>query len=398
MLLSNHSHTVLYLIGFIDLFAVSMLLPLIVTHGLELGASPLANGVIGSLYGGIQLFSSPVCGLCSDMYGRSRVLTLSLLLCCLGYSVLTFSSTLTMFIVARILAGAFKHTQTLCRTMVVDTSSPNDRQVAIGWFNSVSSMAFIVGPPVGGYLAQMPGGYQLVTTITASMFALMFALSALFVRDVECAPSSVCDSRPVARTSKLSDVEWRPLAPLLLVRLLFSLSVLVVRANAAPLWARQYGLTPVSFGWLTSVQSVVGSAAGLATGAVSARFGSAQLELASLAVLMSVSLLATAVVQHVWLLTAALCALSACTAFLRACGTAMTLHRCGAGHRGLVSGVGQNVAAIARMAAPLLAGAAQQWLGDGGSTWLSFVISLMASAAATSIWFSYRSTPKSKTN
>nr|XP_058967240.1 major facilitator superfamily domain-containing protein 9-like [Pocillopora verrucosa] len=49
-----------YCVGFLDLFAVSCFLPLLTHRARELGASPSLVGVIGSIYGGLQFFSSPV--------------------------------------------------------------------------------------------------------------------------------------------------------------------------------------------------------------------------------------------------------------------------------------------------------------------------------------------------
>ncbi|XP_052088778.1 major facilitator superfamily domain-containing protein 9-like [Mytilus californianus] len=60
----------LYLSGFLDLFGVSMIFPLLSTHVRDLGASSTLVGTIGSIYGGIQLLSSPLVGRWSDVSGR----------------------------------------------------------------------------------------------------------------------------------------------------------------------------------------------------------------------------------------------------------------------------------------------------------------------------------------
>lgn len=48
----------LYAVGFLDLFGVSMVVPLMNLHIKSLGASHTVAGIIGSLYGIMQLFSS----------------------------------------------------------------------------------------------------------------------------------------------------------------------------------------------------------------------------------------------------------------------------------------------------------------------------------------------------
>ncbi|KAJ8315393.1 hypothetical protein KUTeg_007543 [Tegillarca granosa] len=51
----------IYFSGFLDLFGVSIVLPLISSHARELGASPTVTGVIGSLYGFLQFFFKSSC-------------------------------------------------------------------------------------------------------------------------------------------------------------------------------------------------------------------------------------------------------------------------------------------------------------------------------------------------
>ncbi|KAJ8870628.1 hypothetical protein PR048_029651 [Dryococelus australis] len=57
-----------------DLFAVSLVMPLMSTHLRSLGASHFLIGLLGSTYSCLQLFSGPVVGSWSDIRGRRAVL------------------------------------------------------------------------------------------------------------------------------------------------------------------------------------------------------------------------------------------------------------------------------------------------------------------------------------
>lgn len=46
--------------------------------------------------------------------------------------------------------GVFKHSQTMCRAVLVDITRIQDRSQVFGTFNATSSMGFIVGPMLGG--------------------------------------------------------------------------------------------------------------------------------------------------------------------------------------------------------------------------------------------------------
>lgn len=49
-----------------------------------------------------------------------------------------------------VLTGVFKHSQTMCRAVLVDITQAQDRSQVFGTFNATSSMGFIVGPMLGG--------------------------------------------------------------------------------------------------------------------------------------------------------------------------------------------------------------------------------------------------------
>ena len=152
----------------------------------------------------------------------------------------------------------------------------------------------------------------------------------------------------------------------MVVRFFYSFSVLLFRANMPSTAAKMYGMTPVQFGYLMSMQGVVSAGAGFLTGPVERMCGDRLTELAATSALFTVSLISASLAPDVLWLSIALIPLCACTSSLRACGTALTLDRTPAEHHGLVMGAGQNVASVARLAAPLAAGVAQEVISDRG--------------------------------
>ncbi|MEQ2169624.1 Major facilitator superfamily domain-containing protein 9, partial [Goodea atripinnis] len=95
----------IYVVGFMDLFGVSMIIPLLSHHVKALGASPTVAGIVGSTYGILQLFSSTIIGSWSDVVGRRYSLLTSILLSAFGYGLLGISTSITLFVLARIPVG-----------------------------------------------------------------------------------------------------------------------------------------------------------------------------------------------------------------------------------------------------------------------------------------------------
>lgn len=69
-------------------------------------------------------------------------------------------------------AGIFKHTLSISKALLSDLVSERDRPLVMGRFNAASSVGFILGPVVGGYLAEFEGGFYQTSFICASIFFL----------------------------------------------------------------------------------------------------------------------------------------------------------------------------------------------------------------------------------
>ncbi|XP_055733615.1 major facilitator superfamily domain-containing protein 9-like isoform X2 [Salvelinus fontinalis] len=162
----------IYVVGFMDLFAVSMIIPLLSHHVKALGASPTVAGLVGSTYGILQLFSSTIVGSWSDVVGRRYSMLMCLLLSALGYCLLGMSTSIALFLLARIPVGLFKHSLSICRALLSDLVSEVERPLVMGHFNVASSMGFILGPVVGGYLTEHEGGFYISSFTCAAIFLL----------------------------------------------------------------------------------------------------------------------------------------------------------------------------------------------------------------------------------
>ena len=67
----------------LDMLAVGLIVPLLTPFMREtLGASPSTMGMMGSLYGIVQLISGPFVGIVSDRFDRKQVLIICVVVIC----------------------------------------------------------------------------------------------------------------------------------------------------------------------------------------------------------------------------------------------------------------------------------------------------------------------------
>ncbi|XP_018941662.2 major facilitator superfamily domain-containing protein 9-like [Cyprinus carpio] len=424
----------IYVVGFMDLFGVSMIIPLLSHHVKSLGASPTVAGIVGSTYGVLQLFSSTVVGSWSDVVGRRYSLLTCLLLSGFGYGLLGLSTSIALFVLARIPVGLFKHSLSICRALLSDLMSEKERPLVMGHFNAASSVGFILGPMVGGYLTEHEGGFYLSSFVCAAIFLLnaglvwMLPWSETLNHSIDANANSKtkpsksydelknsvqqnCSDKNHIRHPNASAVRsqtnggwgwrdmsvvqpaWRQLTSVwvricmvassdmwdvFLVRLLMAVSIMLYYSNFSLAMEERFQLKPKVTGYLISYSSMLGALAGCLVGPVTHLYGNNM----SALLLHSTALTCTliflyATAPNVWqvLLTSTFFAIS--TTIGRTCITDLELQRGGAQASGTLIGAGQSVTAVGRVLAPLLSGLAQE-VSPCGPPSLGVVLGLVA--------------------
>ncbi|KAI1885360.1 hypothetical protein AGOR_G00219340 [Albula goreensis] len=405
----------MYFVGFMDLFGVSMIIPLLSHHVKALGASPTVAGVVGSTYGVLQLFSSTVIGSWSDVVGRRYSLLTCLFLSALGYGLLGLSTSIVLFVVARIPVGLFKHSLSICRALLSDLVTETERPLVMGRFNAASSVGFILGPVVGGYLTEHEGGFYTSSFVCATIFVLNAAL--VWMLPWSDAPSRTdanANSSAKSHRAKQNGLEganhvagvglgvepgrweppaWRQLSSVLvriraltssdmwdvfLVRLLMAVAIMLYYSNFSLALEERFELKPKVTGYLISYSSTLGALAGCLVGPVTQLYGNDMPALLlHSTMLTSVLIFLYATAPNVWqvLLTSTFFAIS--TTIGRTCITDLELRRGGTQASGTLIGAGQSVTAVGRILAPLLSGVAQEFSPCGPPS-LGVVLALAA--------------------
>ncbi|XP_029315195.1 major facilitator superfamily domain-containing protein 9 [Cottoperca gobio] len=402
----------IYVVGFMDLFGVSMIIPLLSHHVKALGASPTVAGVVGATYGILQLFSSTIVCSWSDVVGRRYSLLTCLLLSALGYGLLGMSTSIALFVLARIPVGLFKHSLSICRALLSDLVSESERPLVMGHFNAASSVGFILGPVVGGYLTEHEGGFYTSSFTCAVIFLINAGLvwmlpwsetlihcnhtskgrgksvhngshvnshGPVLAAQTEPDSGAPATHRGVLRWREVSLFQpaWRQLSSvgskihmvassamwdLFLVRLLMAISIMLYYSNFSLSMEERFSLKPKVTGYLISYSSTLGALAGCLVGPVTQLYGKNMPALLLHSTVLTCTLIflyATAPSVSQVLFTSTFFAIS--TTIGRTCITDLELQRGGDQASGTLIGAGQSVTAIGRILAPLLSGLAQEF-------------------------------------
>ncbi|NWH60510.1 MFSD9 protein, partial [Geococcyx californianus] len=387
----------LFLLSFQDLFGVSMVVPLMSLHIKSLGASHTVAGIIGSLYGVMQLFSSTFVGCWSDIVGRRYSLLACILLSALGYFLLGTATSVFLFAISRVPVGIFKHTLSISKALLSDLVSERDRPLVMGRFNAASGVGFILGPVVGGYLAELEDGFYQTSFICASIFLLNAGLvwmlpwseentgsrehrkghkrtdnsSAKADNDLHLksgtngAMASLFWSPWIQVTTvlkRIKEIACSNLWDIFLVRLLMSVAILLYYSNFSLALEERFGVKPLFAGYLMSYSSALGVLAGCLLGPITRLYqhNTYRILLHSSTFTCTLILLYASALS-IWMVILSSTFLAFSTTIGRTCIIDLELTVGGNEASGTLLGVGQSVTSVGRIVAPLLSGIAQEF-------------------------------------
>jgi DHA1 family tetracycline resistance protein-like MFS transporter len=164
---SRKSLFVLFCIVFLDMLGVGIVIPILAPLFLDttggIFSSPVPYTVRTVLFGLLiasypfaQFFGAPLLGGLSDRHGRKKLLITSLAGTCIGYAIFALGIALHdiyLLFFSRMLSGFTGGNISVALSSIADVSSPKEKAHNFGLIGMAFGLGFIIGPYVGGKLA-----------------------------------------------------------------------------------------------------------------------------------------------------------------------------------------------------------------------------------------------------
>ncbi|MCM3440363.1 MFS transporter [Metabacillus halosaccharovorans] len=152
----NITLAILLLNLFIAFLGIGLVIPVTPTIMNELHLSGSIVGYMVAAFAVAQLVVSPIAGRWVDQFGRKRMIVIGLFI--FGISELLFGvgNTLSVLFLSRILGGiSAAFIMPAVTAFIADTTSLETRPKALGYMSAAISTGFIIGPGIGGFLAEI---------------------------------------------------------------------------------------------------------------------------------------------------------------------------------------------------------------------------------------------------
>lgn len=205
---------VIFFTVLLDLISISILIPILPalfadpssqTYMLAPG-TPISNGyiILGILIGAwpiAQFFAAPVMGELSDMYGRKKILILSIAGVCISHLIFSYgilAHSLTIMFIARILGGITGSNMVVAQAVMADITPEKDRAKNFALIGAAYGLGLIIGPIIGGVLSdeKIFTWFNTLTPLLISAFLEMINIIAVVILLKETKPSQECYEQP----------------------------------------------------------------------------------------------------------------------------------------------------------------------------------------------------------
>jgi MFS family permease len=350
-----------FLIVLVDVFGMTLVIPLMAIYAETFGATPLQATMLVSIYAACQLFSGPVIGHMSDRVGRKPLLLISQIGTFVGFLVMARARALWMLYFARILDGATAGNLSLAQAYIADHTEPADRARSFGFIGIAFGVGFFIGPSLTGYLSAR-FGLTAPIYLAAVMSATSVVCTATLLRGGSQSAHAFDDRGKALHWRTYAKYFGRPALRKRLLQFLFFITSFSLFISGFALFAERrftYGghpFGPREIGYVFGYVGFLGIVlqAGL-IGRLVKWFGEPRLVAAGF-VALAIGYFGIGAVSSVVLLLLAGTLTAFGTGVIRPTLTSLITQEAGRQEQGVVLGITQSLMSMASIVAPIVAG------------------------------------------
>ena len=167
---------------FIAFLGIGLVIPVLPTLMTELGITGTVVGYLTAAFAIAQLIISPFAGKAADKFGRKIMIVIGLFI--FGISELLFGlgKEIEVLFISRILGGiSAGFIMPAVTAFIADITNLDNRAKALGYMSAAISTGFIIGPGIGGFLAEF--GTRIPFFFAGGLGIIAGLLSVLLLRE-----------------------------------------------------------------------------------------------------------------------------------------------------------------------------------------------------------------------
>ncbi len=348
------------------------------TFGGHHDVAVLFGGLISSLFSILQFVFAPFWGAVSDRRGRRGVLTMTVAGTALGYLVWVCSGSFLMFLISRIVSGAFSGNLSVATAAVADVTTREERSKAMGIVGAAFGLGLVTGPMIGAFTAHFNllerhpslARFGINPFTVPALISFGLCLINLVWISVRFKETLSADRRAEAGEVRLRNpirailsLDNRAVRRTNIVSFVYSLAFVAMETSLTFLAAERFGYTARQNGYLLGFLGVCAVVTqGYIVRKLLHRVDEVRV-LGSGLLFSAVGLVAIGFAPAAWVLYVALALLAVGSGLINPASTGLISLYSGPAEQGRVLGIFRSLQSLSRAVTPLLAGAVSGLFG-----------------------------------
>ncbi|WP_040227984.1 MFS transporter [Bhargavaea cecembensis] len=368
---------------FIAMSGIGLIIPIMPGYLETFGAAGQVLGFLIATFAFSQFLFSPLSGNLSDKYGRKKLIVFGLIVFGISQLIFGLAGQLWILFAARFLSGfgsAFLIPPMMA--FVADITTLEERGKGMGYLGASMSLGFMIGPSIGGFLANVSMQFPFYIACAA---ALVAAASSWFI---------LPDPRPVVKPEQekkrpetiflqLRRSAAMPYFVMLIIMLVFSFGLANFQATISMYVDKKYNYTPSDIAVLLTVGGFVGVIVQtFVVDPLFKKFGEMNVILVNLGVA-AVAMVGILFVNTFWTILLVATFFFTATSLLRPAINTLISKMAG-NEQGFAAGLMNAYMSLGNMFGPALAGTLFDW--NMASPYIAGTIILLACLGITAVW------------
>ena len=144
----NKNVLIAAMVSLINGLSFAVIIPILYSYAVEYGLNDFGAGMLLTTFTLFQFLATPMLGAMSDKWGRKPVLSVSLFGTFLSSVLTAFAPSAAFLFLARALDGITGGNNSVAKSVIIDSTSEEERTKGLAMFGASFGIAFLLGPVI----------------------------------------------------------------------------------------------------------------------------------------------------------------------------------------------------------------------------------------------------------
>ncbi|TQR16356.1 MFS transporter [Psychrobacillus soli] len=241
---------------FIAIGSFGIIIPILPAYLKSIGQGGTAAGLMIAIFAGAQLIMSPIAGKWADKYGRRIMIIAGLSGLALSMFVFYFSDSVSILYVSRVIGGVGAALLVpAIFAYVADITTMDQRAKGNSFISASMSLGIVVGPGIGGFLAEF--GLKMPLLISAIVGVLAVVFSLFVLKESKPETSSTPEHKPEPMVQEIVQSFKKPYFIPLVITLVMSFGLMAYESVLGLFVDNEFGASPQDIAWMVTATGIV---------------------------------------------------------------------------------------------------------------------------------------------